>query len=131
MRRGFLLSGRVWDVSSVMARGECEDRWLLKLFSVGFGDGVRCSRSLLCGLPPPTHLCSSLGADRTEQGSILIIEDGDGGAGPIQSTGMVTAGEVPAPPIEGVLLGGSPGIVIAGVVVAPLVRGVLLGDGME
>ena len=57
-------------------RGECEGHWLLKLLSVGLGDGVRCSRSLLHGLPPPTCLYSSLGADRTDHGSILMVEDG-------------------------------------------------------
>lgn len=104
-----MLLGRVWDVGSVMVRGECEGCWLLKLLSVRFGDGVRCSRSLLCRLPPPTCLCLSLSTDRTEQGSILMVEEGDGGAGPIQSDGVVTVGEV----------------------VAALVRGVLLGNGIE
>ena len=53
---------------------------------------------------PPTLLYLSLGVDRTEHGSILIVEDGDGGAGPVQSAGVVTAGEVIVSPIEGVLL---------------------------
>ena len=110
MRRGFLLSGRVWDMGGIwQLRGECKGLWLLKLLSIGFRDGVRCSRSLLHRLPPPTHLCSSLGADRTEQGSILMVEDGDDEVGLVQSDGVVTVGKV----------------------VAPLVRGVLLGEGME
>ena len=29
-------------------------------------------------LPPPTRLCLSLGADRIEHGSILIVREGDG-----------------------------------------------------
>ena len=86
-------------------RGESEGHWLLKLLAVGFGDGIRCSRSLLCGLPPPTRLCSSLGVDRTERGSILMVKDGEDGVGP----SVVTVGEVES----------------------PLVRGVLLGDGVE
>ena len=76
MRQGFSLLGRVWVVGSMRVRGECEGHWLLKLLSVGLGDGVRCSRSLLHGLPPPTCLYSSLGADRTDHGSILMVEDG-------------------------------------------------------
>ena len=112
-------------------RGECEGHWLLKLLSVGFGDGVRYSRSLLHGLPPPTCLYSSLDMDRMGHGTILIVEDGDGDAGPVQSAGVVVAGEVLAPSVVVVLLGGSPGIVLAGVVVSPLVRGVLLGEDVE
>ena len=110
MRRGFSLSDRVWDVGGVKGViGESEGHWLLKLLAVGFRDGVRCSRSLLHGLPPPTRLCSSLGADRTERGSILMVEDGENDVGPVQSDGIVTEGEVES----------------------PLVRGVLLGDGIE
>ena len=132
MRRGFSLSGRVWVVGGLMGvRGECEGRWLLKLLSVGFGDGVRCSRSLLRGLPPPTHLYLSLGTDRIEHGSILMVKDRDGGAGPVQSAGVMATGKVLAPSVVVVLLGWSPGIVLAGVVVSPLVRGVLLGEDVE
>ena len=43
----------------------------------------------------------------------------------------MAAGEVLAPSVVVVLLGGSPGIVLAGVVVSPLVRGVLLGKDVE
>ena len=111
-------------------RGESEGHWLLKLLTVGFGDGVRCSRSLLRGLPPPTRLCLSLSMDRTECGSILMVEDGDD-VGPVQSDGVVTVGRVVAPLVRGVLLDRSPGIVLAGMVASPLVRGVLLGNGME
>ena len=118
MRREFSLSGRVWDVGGVVGmRGECKGRWLLKLLPVGFRDGVRCSRSLLCGLPPPTHLYLSLSTDRTEWGSILIVKDGEDSVGPVQSAGVVVAGEVLASSVV--------------VVVSPLVRGVLLGDGVE
>ena len=132
MRRGFSLSGRVWEVGSKMRlRGECKGRWLLKLLSVGFRDGVKCSRSLLRRLPPPTCLYSSLGADRTEWGSILMVEEEEDGAGPVQSAGVVVAGEVLAPSIVVVLLDRSSGIVLTDVVVSPLVRGVLLGDDME
>ena len=103
-----MLSGRVWDVGSVMeVRGESKGHWLLKLLAVGFGDGVRCSRSLLCGLPPLTCLCSSLGADRTEWGSILMVEGGDDDVRPVQSDGVVTVGEGVAPLVRGVLLGNS------------------------
>ena len=114
-RRGFLLSGRAWDVVGLIARRECKGRWLLKLLSVGFGDGVRCSRSLLCGLPPPTRLYLSLGADRIEQGSIRMVKGKDGGVGPIQSDGVMTESEVESLLIRGVLLGNgmekkSPGI---------------------
>ena len=110
MRRGFSLSGRVWNVGGIWwLRGECEGLWLLKLLSVGFGDGVRCSKSLLHGLSPPTRLCLSLGADTTGRGSILMVKDGDDEVGLVQSDGVVTVGEV----------------------VAPLVRGVLLGEGVE
>ena len=66
--------------------------------------------------------------DRMGHGSILIVKDGDGDAGPVQSAGVVVAGKVLAPSVVVVLLGGSPGIVLAGVVVSPLVRGVLLGE---
>ena len=88
-------------------RGESKGSWLLKLLPVGFRDGVRCSRSLLHGLPPPTHLYSlSLSTDRIECGSILMVEDGDDDdIGPVQSAGVVPAGEVLVSPIEGVLLG--------------------------
>ena len=75
-RQGFSLLGRVWVVGGMRVRGECEGHWLLKLLSMGLGDGVRCSRSLLRGLPPPTRLYSSLGVDRTDHGSILMVEDG-------------------------------------------------------
>lgn len=45
-RRGYSLLGRVWVVGSVIgAEGECEGRWLLKLLSVGFGDGASSSYS--------------------------------------------------------------------------------------
>ena len=99
MRRGFSLSGRVWVVGGVMGvRGVSKGSWPLKLLLVGFGDGVRCSRSLLCGLPPPTHLYLSLDTGRIECGSILIVKDGEGGAGPVQSDGVV------APLVRGVLL---------------------------
>ena len=44
MRRGFSLSGRVWDVGSIIGvRGECKGHQLLKLLSIGFRDGIRCS----------------------------------------------------------------------------------------
>ena len=106
MRRGFSLSDRVWDVGGKMeVRGKSEGRWLLKLLTVGFREGVKWSRSLLCGLPPPTHLCSSLGMDRIEWGSILMVEEGEGGVGPVQSDGVVTVGEVESPLARGVLLG--------------------------
>ena len=78
-------------------RGESKGRWLLKLLAVGFEDGVRCSRSLLRGLPPPTHLCSSLSMDRIERGSILMVKDGEDDVGPVKSGGIVTEGEVVAP----------------------------------
>ena len=104
------MSGRVWDVGGVIeVKGESKGRWLLKLFTVGFRDGVRCSRSLLCRLPPPTHLCLSLSADRIEWGSILTVKDGEDDVGPVQSDGVVAVGKVES----------------------PLVRGVLLGDGVE
>ena len=95
MRRGFSLLGRVWVIGGEMGvRGVSKGCWLFKLLLVGFGDGVRCSRSLLCGLPPPTCLYSSLGADRIGLGLTLIVNDGEGGVGPVQSDGVVTVGEV-------------------------------------
>ena len=77
-------------------RGLSEGHWQSRLLLVGLCDGVRCSRSLLCGLPPPTRLCSFLSADRIELGSILIVKDGDDGVGPVQSDGVVTVGGVVA-----------------------------------
>ena len=96
MRRGFL-AGRVWVVGRVIrVRGLSKGRWWSKLLLVGFGDGVRCSRSLLHGLPPPTHMYSSLSVDRIELGLILIVEDGEDGVGLVQSDGVVAAGGVVA-----------------------------------
>ena len=66
------------------------------LLLVGFMDGVKCSRSLLCGLPPPTHLWSSLGADRMGLGLIQIVEDGEDDPGPVQSVRVLTVGGVVA-----------------------------------
>ena len=60
-----------------------------------------------------------------------MVEDGDGGAGPVHPAGVATAGEVLASSIVGFLLGRSSGIVITGMVVSPLVRGVLLGKDVE
>ena len=106
MRKGYSLLGRVWVVGGVIERGECKGSWLLKLLSVGFGDRVKCSRSLLCGLPPPTRLYSSLGTDRMDHVFMLMVKDEDGDTGPVQSAGVVVAGEVLASPlVEGVLLG--------------------------
>ena len=53
MERGFS-AGRVWIMGRV--RGVSEGCWQSKLLLDGFSDGVKCSRSLLCGLPPPTCL---------------------------------------------------------------------------
>ena len=75
-----------------VSKGHCWSKLLL----IGLGDGVRCSRSLLCGLPPPTCLYLSLGADRIGFGSILIVENGEGDPGPVQSNGVLPAGGVVA-----------------------------------
>ena len=75
-------------------RGVSKGHWQSKLLLVGFGDGVRCSRSLLHGLPPPTHLYSSLSAERVGFGSILIVEDGEEDPRPVQSVGVLTTGGV-------------------------------------
>ena len=55
MERG-TSEGEVWEVGgSIGVRGRSDGLRQPVLLLVGFRDGVKCSRSLLHGLPPSTH----------------------------------------------------------------------------